>query len=179
MSGSAVLIIGGTSESVEIFWPRALSASWTNRANSPAGMLVETIAELASAMSAKLRDGGLRADLLEHRAHHALLPRHPRVVVGVVAGPGEPERVVAVELADAGLDVAGDVGAEAADRDRLAHVEGDAADRVDEVAEALEVDHRPVVDLQPGDALDRHDRGVDAGVVGVAGTARCCRRPRC
>ena len=55
MSGSAVLIIGGTSESVEIFWPRALRASAMNVSTSPAGMLVEIIAELASAIFWKLR----------------------------------------------------------------------------------------------------------------------------
>ena len=55
MSGSAVSIIGGTSESVEIFWLRALRASWAKESNSPRGMLVETIDELASAIFAKLR----------------------------------------------------------------------------------------------------------------------------
>ena len=103
-----------------------------NRSTSLAGMLVEIIAEPASAISEVLEQR-LRADLLEHRVHHALLPRHPRVVVGVVAGPGEPQRLEAVELLDAGLDVA--VSPPKPDRDRLAHVEGDPADRVDEVLE--------------------------------------------
>ena len=55
MSGSAVLIIGGTSDSVETFWLRALSARSMNRPTSLGGMLVEIIAELAWAIFSKLR----------------------------------------------------------------------------------------------------------------------------
>ena len=55
MSGWAVLIIGGTSDSVAIFWPLAFSARSTNRSTSPRGTSVETIAELASAIFSKLR----------------------------------------------------------------------------------------------------------------------------
>ena len=60
---------------------------------------------------------------------------------------------------------------------RLTHLEGDPADGVDEVLEALEVDHRPVVDLQAGDALDRHDRGVHAGVLRLAEELGVVARP--
>ena len=55
MSGFAVLIIGGTSESVAIFWLLALSARSMKRSTSPRGTLVEIIAELASAIFSKLR----------------------------------------------------------------------------------------------------------------------------
>ena len=48
-----MLIIGGTSESVETFWPWALSASSMKRSTSLAGTFVEIIAELALAISWK------------------------------------------------------------------------------------------------------------------------------
>ena len=46
---------GGTRDSVETGWPLALSARSTNWPTSPAGMLVETMSELAFAMFEKLR----------------------------------------------------------------------------------------------------------------------------
>ena len=55
MSGSAVLIMGGTSDSVAIFWLLALSARSAKRSTSPRGTSVETIAELALAIFWKLR----------------------------------------------------------------------------------------------------------------------------
>ena len=54
MSGSAGLITGGTSDSVETFWPRAFSASDMKRSTSEAGRLVEIISAEALAMSSKL-----------------------------------------------------------------------------------------------------------------------------
>ncbi len=54
MSGSAVLIIGGTSDSVEIFCPLALSASAVNVSSSEAGRLVEIISLEAWAIDSKL-----------------------------------------------------------------------------------------------------------------------------
>jgi hypothetical protein len=55
MSGSAVLIIGGTRDSVDIFSDFALRASAMKRSTSSRGRLVESIAELASAILRKLR----------------------------------------------------------------------------------------------------------------------------
>ena len=53
MSGSAVTIMGGTSETVEIFWPRASRAREMKRSTSLGGMLVEIIAEDALAIASK------------------------------------------------------------------------------------------------------------------------------
>ena len=55
MSGSPVLIIGGTSDSVETFSSRALRARSMNRPTSLRGMSVEIISELACAIFSKLR----------------------------------------------------------------------------------------------------------------------------
>ena len=97
-SGSAVLIIGGTNDTVAIFWLLALSERSTKRSSSLAGRFVESIAEPALVIFSKLRSTVCGLICVEHRVHHALLPGHPRVVVGALAGAGEPERVVAVEL---------------------------------------------------------------------------------
>ena len=69
------------------------------------------------------------------------------------------------QRARAGLDVVERLLVGQADRDRLPDVELDTAHGVDEVGEPLEVDHRPVVHPQAGDALDTHDRRVDTGVL--------------
>ncbi len=63
-----------------------------------------------------------------------------------------------------GLDVAADLGAAAADRHLAVDVHGDAADGVDQRLEALEVDQHPVVDDQPGRALDRFLGGLGARI---------------
>ena len=55
MSGSAVLISGGTSETVEIFWLRAFSASVENRSSSLAREVGGDHRRLALAMFSKLR----------------------------------------------------------------------------------------------------------------------------
>ncbi len=55
--------------------------------------------------------------------------------------------------------------AEPAHRDRLPDVEGHPTDGVDQAPEAGQVHHRPVVDVEPGDPLDRGDRPVHAGVL--------------
>ena len=137
MSGSPVLIIGGTRDSVDTFCVARLEGE----VDEPADLAARDVG--GDHLGAGVRDllevaqRGLRADLLQHRVHDALLAGHPRVVVGALTGAGEPQGVVAVELAGAGLDVAGHVAAEAADGDRRADVQGHAADGVDEVPEAL------------------------------------------
>ncbi len=53
MSGAAVTIAGGTSETVEIFWSFAFSARPMKRSSSLAGRFVDTISDDAAAMSWK------------------------------------------------------------------------------------------------------------------------------
>ena len=55
MSGSPVLIIGGTRESEATRWPLAFSARSMKRSTSLDGMSVESISELACAMLWKFR----------------------------------------------------------------------------------------------------------------------------
>ena len=74
---------------------------------------------------------------------------------GVGAGSGEGDRLEAVEVVLALLEVelegaAGDLGA-----DIGRQVDVDAADRVDEAAKAVEVDDRDLVDVEPEQPLDR------------------------
>ena len=64
-----------------------------NRPTSLRGMLVEIISRARVRDLLEVAQRRLRADLLQHRVHDALLARHPRVVVGALAGAGEPERV--------------------------------------------------------------------------------------
>ena len=54
MSGCAVTTIGGTSETEDTFWSRALRASEMNRSTSLGGMFVEIIADDAVAIASKL-----------------------------------------------------------------------------------------------------------------------------
>src|SRR5690625_2219895 len=109
----------------------------------------------------------LRAELIQHGTHHALLPRHARVVVRRGAAAREPQRVEPVDLLLAGLDVTGDRAADTADREALGYVERQAADGVHEVLETLQVDHRVVVDLQTGGLLHRLLGRLDPGVLDI------------
>jgi hypothetical protein len=118
-----------------------------------------------------------RIGLRGRRGDHAALPPGPVVVVGGPPGPGEPQRVVPVQvLVRAGPDPAAGghlVLGTAADRQVLVDVDGHAADRGHEVPEAAQVEQGEVVDVQAGDPLDqlagrgqpgiRHAREVPAG----------------
>ncbi len=95
-----------------------------------------------------------RVELVQHGVHHAPLPRHPVVVIGGVPGPGEPQSVVPVEGSRSRLQIAGDLGAAATDRDPLGDRQPDSPQRVDQLCEPPQVDQDVVVHRQPGHALD-------------------------
>ena len=88
---------------------------------------------------------------------------------GVLAGAGEGDRLEAVEVVLALLEVELEGAAGDARADRGRQVDVDAADRVDELAEAVEVDDRDLVDVDAEQVLDRPDRELRAagGVGGV------------
>ncbi len=98
-----------------------------------------------------------------------------------VPAAGEPQRVVTVQLlVRAGLQVAGWLlvpvrpwagAVVAADRHRVVDVDGDPAERVDDLLEALEVDLHVVVDVQTHRRTHRHLEHVGALVVGRAENA--------
>ena len=110
----------------------------------------------------------LRVELVDHRGDDAALARHPLVVRGVGAAAGVPEGVVAVEVAVAGLDPALDLVLRA-DRGAPLHGDVEPADRVDQAAEALEVDEHEVLDVQPGERLHGLGGGQQPGVLGAGG----------
>ena len=111
-----------------------------------------------------------RALLRQHRADQAPLARHPVVVVRVAPGPGEPQRLFAVEVLDARghvavrRDAAAAVG-DPADRQRLRpDVHRHAAERVDQRGQPVHVDGDVVVDRQPQHRRDRRHEQVHAAV---------------
>ena len=122
-----------------------------------------------------------RGEAVRDRLQHALLAQAAREVVvgrvgGVLAHACIGERVPPVEVQLAAPEAPG-VAVEAVRDDLLGVVDGDAAERVDELAEAGEVDQDDVVDGDPRERLDGLDRqrraadrvrGVDA-VVAVPG----------
>jgi hypothetical protein len=79
--------------------------------------------------------------------------------------------VVPVEVLPAGLDPALDVGL-GADRRAALHRDVEATHRIDEAAEALEVDEHVVLDVQPGERLDRLGGRHEPRVVGARGELR-------
>src|SRR5699024_3448252 len=92
------------------------------------------------------------------RRLHAALPNHPLVVTGELARASEPQGMMAVELLLSRLDPPLDRTVLArcridlrGDRNALAGDQGDPAEGVDEILEAFEVDHRIVLDFEPGD----------------------------
>ena len=108
-----------------------------------------------------------------------------RVGAGVLAGPGQRDRLVAVEgvLALLQLQVEGRRPRRSSRRSS-GTFDLDAADRVDELAEAVEVDDRDVVDVDAEEVLDRPDGqlraaervgGVDLVLRPGRGSSRACR----
>ena len=112
-------------------------------------------------------------DLAGRRLDHLLLPPRP-VEIGlgriepVLANPRVDERPLPVHVLHALLEapalpllalrVARIRAVEAVREDRLRDDDVDAADRVDQLAEPVEVDDRDVVDVEPGQVLDRLER---------------------
>ncbi len=102
-----------------------------------------------------------RVELVGHRAQEAPLSRHARVVARGLARADVGERLAAVEAVRlAGPDV--DRRLRLAPRrprhlvdQPFLHRDLDASERVDEVGEADQVDHRVVVDPDPEQARDR------------------------
>ena len=124
-------------------------------------MSVCTFVSIVFASEPKLRRTSHRVELVGHRAQEAALPGHPRVVVRRLAGADVGERLAAVEaVGAAGNDVDSRLAlAPGGPRDLVdepfLHVDLDAAERVDEVGEAEQVDERVVVDPKPEQLRDR------------------------
>ena len=107
---------------------------------------------------------GAGIELFGHGRHHALLPRHAFVVVGVGPGASEPQRVVAVEVdVCPRLDPAVDLRPDPSDGYPFPDVEVDSAHGIDELLEPGEVHHGVVVDFQAQGLRDRLLHGGQAG----------------
>ena len=102
-------------------------------------------------------------------ARSTSVPANSPVAAGVLAGAREGDRLEAVEVVLALLEVEVEGAAGDARADGGRQVDVDPADRVDEAAKAVEVDDRDLVDVDPEQALDRPDRELRAarGVGGV------------
>ena len=106
----------------------------------------------------------LRVQLAHERGDDAALARHPLVVRRLRAAAGVPERVVTVEVLSPRLDPTLDGRGTPTDRSAPLDRDVEAADGVDEAAEALEVDEDVVLDVEVGERLDRLGRRDDARV---------------
>src|SRR5690606_5807395 len=100
-------------------------------------------------------------DLGDHLAQEALLAGDAAEVAVDVASTHERQRLRAVEVHAAGVDVQPGPGV----AQRLLDVEGHPADRVDGVDEAGEVHLHVVVDGDAGELLDRVHQALRAAAV--------------
>ena len=163
---------------------RLLCASLTRLGSRSSGMSVRTLCSTVCASDSKFRSTRQRIELVGKRAQEAALPRHPRVVVRVLARPHVGERLVPVEVVRAArIDV--DPRLRLAPRrtrdgvvQSFLHVDRHAAERVDEIGEAAQVHEGVVVDahaeqLRHGQ-LERARAGVARGrqEVGVRADVR-------
>ena len=110
---------------------------------------------------AEVAEDAHRVELVGHRAQEAALPGHARVVVRRLARADVGERLAAVEAVgaagndvDARLPLAPGRPRDLVD-EPLLDVDLDAAERVDEVGEAEQVDERVVVDAEAEQLRDR------------------------
>ena len=172
-------------------WARRRSSPRRPRRPAASGPLMSDFTVFGAAHAMIGAGAGSRRgeDPRAHRAEDLLLApraRSPSLAVAeVLARAGEGERLVAVDvrLARRQAQRVAAVAEAAVDaRDDAAAPVGDAAHRVDELGEALEVDLDDVVDLDAEvllDGLDRQRGAADrvGGVDLVRARARGCPRP--
>ena len=135
-----------------MFFVSTLPASPASFASSACGMSVLTVALNAANELRDPRDEVRDVGLLAERRQDALLAVAAVEVVRAVARPGVDEGLGAGHVLDPGGDVdpgvAAGVGRVAVVDDRHLDVDRHAADRVDDLLEAVEVDLDEVLDVE-------------------------------